>query len=54
MPVESFHWFIVFIGSEQCRSKGNISGGGGEGTLAPEAQAAKGVWGCAPPENFEI
>ena len=37
----------------QCRSKGNISGGGG-GTRAPEARAARGVWGHAPPENFEI
>ena len=36
----------------QCRSKGNISGGGG--TRAPEARAARGVWGHAPPENFEI
>ena len=37
----------------QCRSKGNIIGGGG-GTRAPEARAARGVWGHAPPENFEI
>ena len=38
---------------QQCRirSKGNISGGG---TRAPEARAARGVWGLAPPENFEI
>ena len=35
----------------QCRSKGNISGGG---TRALEARAARGVWGHAPPENFEI
>ena len=38
--------------SQQCRSKGNISGGGG--TRAPEARAAREVWGHAPPENFEI
>ena len=31
----------------QCRSKGHISGGGG-GTRAPEARAARGVWGHAP------
>ena len=37
----------------QCRSKGNISGGGG-GTRAPEARGARGEWGDAPPENFEI
>ena len=37
---------------EQCRSKGNISGGGG--ARAPEARTARGVWGHAPPENFEI
>ena len=40
-----------FPHSSQCRSKGNISGGG---TRAPEARAARGVWGHAPPENFEI
>ena len=34
-----------------CRSKGNISG---RGTQAPEARSAWGVWGHAPPENFEI
>ena len=38
----------------QCRSKGNISGGGGGGTRAPEARGATGVWGYAPLENFEI
>ena len=39
----------------RCRSKGNISGGGGGGdTRAPEARAARGVWGHAPPEKFEI
>ena len=37
----------------QCRSKGNISWGGG-GTRAPEARAARGVCGHVPPENFEI
>ena len=37
--------------SVQCRSKGNISGGA---TRSPEARAARGVWGYAPPENFEI
>ena len=35
----------------QCRSKGNISGGG---TRVPESRACRGVWGHAPPENFEI
>ena len=40
--------------SRQCRSKDNISGGGGGGTRAPEAQGTRGVWGHAPPENFEI
>ena len=38
-------------GGSQCRCKGNITGGG---TRAPEARAARGVWGHAPPENFEI
>ena len=32
----------------QCRSKGNISGGGGGSTRAPEARAARGVWGMVP------
>ena len=27
---------------------------GGGGTQALEARAARGVWGHAPPENFEI
>ena len=41
----------LFEGSlKQCRSKGNISGGARE----PESRAARGVWGHAPPENFEI
>ena len=38
----------------QCRSKGNGGWGGGGGTQAPEARAARGVWAHAPPENFEI
>ena len=43
----------------QCRCKGNISEGGGggrggEGTRTLEARAARGVWGHAPAENFEI
>ena len=29
---------------QQSHSKGNISGGGGGGTRAPEARAARGVW----------
>ena len=38
----------------QCRNKGYITmGGGGGGTWAPEVQAGRGVWGHAPPENFE-
>ena len=41
--------FLILL---QCRSKGNISGGGG--TRAAEARAARGVWGHAPPEKFEI
>ena len=32
------------LATEQCRSKGNISGG----TRAPEARAARGVWGTFP------
>ena len=31
-----------------------LVGGGGGGTRAPEARAARGVWGHAPPKNFEI
>lgn len=38
---------------KQCHSKGNISGGG-VGTRALEARAARGFWQHAPPENFEI
>ena len=50
---EVLNIFFPFICRTQCRSKGNIRWGGG-GTSAPEARAARGVWGHAPPENFEI
>ena len=41
--------------THQCRSKGNISGEGGGGrTRVPEARAARGIWGHAPPENVKI
>ena len=33
---------------------GGGGGGGGGGMRAPEARAARGVQGHAPPENFEI
>ena len=36
----------VTILLEQCRSKDNISGGGG--TRSPEARADRGVWGMLP------
>ena len=47
----TFLFFVASFLPIQCRSKGNISGGG---TRAPEARVARGVWGHAPPENFEI
>ena len=31
-----------------------MGGGGGGDTRVPEARAARGVWGHAPSENFEI
>ena len=45
------YWWAIKCSLIQCRRKGNISGGG---TRALEARAARGVWGHAPPENFEI
>ena len=36
----------------RCRSKGNISGGGGHASAG--VPAGMGVWGYSPPENFEI
>ena len=51
-----YHFYLFpasFLTAEcvilQCRSKGNISWGGGT-----RARAAGGVWGHGPPENFEI
>ena len=41
----------MWVDYKQCHSMGNIIGGGG--TRAPEARAARGLWGHAPPENFE-